>query len=284
MRLAIVVLSIAGLGCGGGKKECSTDAEALTKLLRDAPHDPEWFPLSGRHLVSRTEPSDQKIAAHAPVIDIRKGETVYQGQLSSPEDLRERLTLAHQKLVEDAMDPLLVYFVIDADATWGHVVAAFDAAEAAGMTKPTFVFEQPMTVSPPPKTALDVEIDRMVAVDGVYDNAKMEEIGSKIREKTKDCASLNKLYEQIGAMETGDKAEALLAELPAALMACECKVDMPQLRSNLWRLLVPQRITRGFPFSPGVREQTIALPATTSWAEASKQFVRPLRGAKLVAR
>jgi hypothetical protein len=46
--------------------------------------------------------------------------------------------------------------------------------------------------------------------------------------------------------------------------------------------MVNEKVARVLAFSPSVRDQTIAFPPTTTWAEASAKLSPSLRGARLV--
>lgn len=289
MRLppsAISALLVCVVGCGKSAKECKTEAEAFGKALHDAPHEPEMFMLTGRHLVQRPDLAAEK-TLYAPAIDIKKSEVSYQGQLiDTREALQAKLEATRQSAADAVdrgmrdIDPELVYLVIDDDATWDQVVLAFDAAEAAGMVKQAFVFDLPVKLTPPPRTSLDVELDKLQADPDASDKAS--KVAKMVSDRIGRCKPLQKLFGQVSAVESGaSKADIIIAGMPAALVECGCDVDMPQLKSVMWRLLVTEHSPRVYKFAPRVRDETIALPATTTWAEASKKFVRPLRGAKL---
>src|SRR5439155_8613279 len=66
-------------------------------------------------------------------------------------------------------------FVIDAAAPWGTVAAAANAAVAAGRTHVRFVFTAGAAgkTTPPPKSAIDADVDALMKVDPTQKAAKL---------------------------------------------------------------------------------------------------------------
>lgn len=288
MRLppsAFSVLLVCVVSCGKSAKECKADAEALATLLRETPHDPEMFVLAGRHLVVREDLTDKRGLGYAPVLDITKAGFAIQGEAIDAAALPAKLAAIHEQGTEHwrgrGSDPDRIYFVIDEDVTWDHVVAAFDAAEAAGFVKEAFVFEYPAKkVVPPPRSAVDEKLDKLRADPDAANKATR--LAEMLTATVKRCKSVQKLFSGVAAFEGESKADYIIEGLPEALVECECNVDLPEFRSIMWRMLATEHQTRVYELAPRVRDETIALPATTPWAEASKKLARPLRGAKLV--
>lgn len=287
MRLppcAISALLVCVVGCGKSAKECKTDAEALSTLLRETPHEPEMFVLAGRHLVVRPDLTDKREFGYAPVLDITKAGFALQGQPIAEAELAQKLAAIHEQGTQHWMgrgsDPDRIYFAIDDEVTWDRVVAAFDAAESAGLVKEGFVFEYPTTkLTPPPRTAVDAELDKLQADPDAANKASR--LAEMVSARIKRCKPLQQVFGGVAAVEGEDKVDYLITGMQEALVECECNVSMPELRSIMWRMLATQHQTRVYEFAPRVRDETIAFPATTTWAEASKRFARPLRGAKL---
>ncbi|NVB84918.1 MAG: hypothetical protein HOV81_41510 [Kofleriaceae bacterium] len=272
------------VGCGKSAKECKTDAEALATLLRETPHEPEMFVLAGRHLVARPDLTDKRGFGYAPVLDITKAGFAMQGEPIAQAELSTKLATIHDQGAQHWMgrgsDPDRIYFAIDGDVTWDRVVMAFEAAEAAGLVKEAFVFEYPSKpLTPPPRSAVDAELDKLQADPDAANKASR--LAEMMSTRVKRCKSLQQLFGGVAAVEGEDKADFIITGLAEALVECECNVDMPELRSIMWRVLATQHQTRVYEFAPRVRDETIAFPATTTWADASKKLAPPLRGAKL---
>lgn len=103
-----------------------------------------------------------------------------------------------------------------------------------------------------------------------------------MRKEIASCPSLQKTFGAVGGEESGDKAEMLIAGLGEGLVGCDCKLSIPNLRSVMFRILHNPNPTTAIVFDPAAALTQIALPATTTWADASKRFTADLKNAELV--
>lgn len=291
MKLGLALVAcIAALGCGSGTdgKQCRTEADELTRWLGTLNLEPQLFMVDAVRLVSRTD-LDSRRLVEGPVVTIGADETSYQGQLAGDgEVLASLLTDSHQRIADDLKrgrfaggvppEPRLLHLLVDEAATWERVVAVVEVAHRAGFTMPSFVFRPPPGPSTrPPRTALD---DRMDALERDHAERKSASLaparGKSILER---CPAATRLFGELGVMETGDKAEALVRGIGPALVDCSCKVDLPALRSMLWHLLNNANPVRGISMESSPDAPPIALPASTMWWEASKHLTPATRRA-----
>jgi hypothetical protein len=293
MRLAMLAASVASLaaGCGKSASECRTEAEAIGALLRSVDTAPSAFWIEqDMHLVIREDLPDHQVRL-APVVNVTANRFGYQGQgFDSAAELGERLTAAHASIAEqiaagrvpqgDPPDPALVFLVIDEAAPWSRVVDAVRAAEQAGMTAPGFVFGAPFTLTPPPRAPIDTKIDAIANSDGSVKAIRFAEL---LQQQSQSCPSLMKKFGEVASSDGPDKAEFLIEAIGPALVECRCDVNMANIRSLFWRLLVNPNPTRVLQFSTGAPKDTIAAPAAMTWKDASKKLRADLSNATLVA-
>jgi hypothetical protein len=167
-----------------------------------------------------------------------------------------------------------VYFAIAATMPWSTVVAVVDAARTAGLTQPAFLFEDPATLTPPPRSPMDDKLDEL-AKDGKVDATAFAKL---ISEQLAACPAADKAF--FRGAGAGDAA--MIDGLSKALVECKCNVDIPSLRSTLWRLMWDPHPARVLALESSTAGATISLPATTPWSEAQKSLKSDMKSAKLV--
>ncbi|HEY5925140.1 MAG TPA: hypothetical protein VIV11_25835, partial [Kofleriaceae bacterium] len=97
------------------------------------------------------------------------------------------------------------------------------------------------------------------------------------------CESLKKEFGSVASEEGVDKGMVLASAIPEALIECKCQVNIPELRSVMFRILHVPRPARVVRFDPAAPKQVIELPRNATWAEASKRFTPTLGNAELIA-
>jgi hypothetical protein len=290
MKLGLALVAcIAALGCGGGSdgKQCRAEADELTRWLGTLNLEPQIFQIEGMRLVGRSDLDGRRLVA-GPTVTIGARDTVYQGQLvGDAGELEERLTATRRKIEDDLArgrsagdppsDPRQLHLLVDEAAPWARVVAAVEVAHRAGFTIPSFPFTPPPGPSTrPPRTAFD---DRMDALERDLAVGKIPQAPAPSESLLERCPAATRLFGQLGMMETGDKAAALVRGIGPALVDCSCKTDLPGLRSMLWHLLNNSHPVRGLAVEISPDAPPIALPASTPWREASKRLTPATRRA-----
>jgi hypothetical protein len=91
-----------------------------------------------------------------------------------------------------------------------------------------------------------------------------------------------KAFGAVAHTEGGSKADALIAGVAPALVECGCSVDMPNLRSALWRLLAVAPVVQVIAFDATTRSETLTLPGSTTWADAAARLPPTTKGMQLV--
>jgi hypothetical protein len=283
-RLLLLAL-VASAACGKSKSECKAEADGLTALLSQSDAGGSMFYIDESNgLVTRTDLS-QRALSYSPVVIVKATETMYQGELVDDDGLRRRLEAAVTKIKEDIElgrgeppDLRKVYFLIHSATPWSRVAAAVKVADDVGMQAPMFVFAHPMTAKAPPRTSVDSKLE------AIKDGNKATTLANIMSGLIKKCPSLiraiGEIANELDASKTKDQMFA--EKVGPALVACDCNVDYPELRSVLWHLLVNQTPTRIVAIDPTAPKETIAFPAATTWAEASKRLTAATKGLSLV--
>ncbi|HEV7557888.1 MAG TPA: hypothetical protein VGO00_20620, partial [Kofleriaceae bacterium] len=256
-------------GCGNSGKfspdECSNDAWALSKLLESA--DRDTVPVMSINLVTRTDLPKVSASPHVPVVLVGKY-IVVQGRITEAADLvlqlsdvRDRIT----SLKQAGIPQHGVLVAIDATATWSEVVAVTDALHAAYYDEPSFVFARPRTTPAPPRSDVDAKLDA-VAKSGDL-SVNVMETARLLNANISKCPSLKKLFNSVGGVE-GNKDAIVIQGVGPALIECSCKVDMPGLRSILWRMFTGNQPTSAVQTTLATDGTAIELAGDTPWSEA----------------
>lgn len=285
MRLQTVVVVAAVLaagGCGKGREACKTEATELGRFLAEANEGPQVFVAApGLHLVSRPElPHTPPVPA--PVVIVTTAGFVYEGQTVDLAGLATRLADASTRLRDRIAaghvsrrtppDPHVVIVEIDEAAPWREVVAAMQAGATAGFDRPVVLFARPQPLKPPPPSAVDGELDHLER-----DGNAATELATIASKAIKGCSALEKEFSRVGNDDGDDKAKTLIAAIPPALIDCGCDVDLPALRTVMWRIVSTPSPTTSIALTLAAGGEEIAFPAATPWREASARFTAKTR-------
>jgi hypothetical protein len=286
VRPAIFCVLVLVAACGKSAEQCRTEARELGALFAGIDTEPGPIWSTEAKLVARAELP--KLGAYGPMVTLFAGRIELEGRPGSQtrEMLAESLTATHRELVEAAErgrshrgDPRRIYVLIDEATPWREVVAAVETASAAGFTAPSFVFRHPVTLTPPPRAAVDDELDRILGLDP---SERATAFARLLEAQVADCAAVQNIFADIGSSEAESKSQTLLRRLPDALIDCKCDVPMADFRSTLWRLLVIPQPMRGFEVALVATGTRIALPAATPWSTASQRFDPSTKTVQLV--
>src|SRR5262249_14688112 len=89
------------------------------------------------------------------------------------------------------------------------------------------------------------------------------------------CPSLEKLFGRVAPVD--DHGRYLIDHIAPALVECNCSLDLPALRSLMWRLLRNPYPTSGLAVHVDAAASPPAPAADMAWREASKRFMRETR-------
>jgi hypothetical protein len=275
MRLLAFVML---LGCSKSGPSCAEQALELDRFLTGIDHQQSMLGFSSAHLVTRDD-LPASVQSYGPSVQIEAHRFIIDGRLVSYDELGEALVAKHAYVIDElerrgrgraGSDPQLLYLVIDEAAPWDAVVAVTETAAHAGFTTPAFVFARTATVKPPPRSAVDDQLDKIQSGDDA--SSKATELAKLIQDVIKPCPALMEAFGKVAATEVDDKAGYIIQQVQPALVDCECKVDIPSLRSALWRMLANTKPTTEVRLTLDRAASPITLPAKTPWREAAKQL------------
>jgi hypothetical protein len=289
VRLAAFAAFAASCG-GGGKadkpadrpaRDCKAQVAELSAFFHAMNHDPMVVWASDDvHLVMRPElPAIDGL--EAPIVTLTPAGLRFQDKRPSWTELGP--LLVHEKLhlddeisehryprdLEGKIDSRHAWLVIDAAATWGDVVKLTDMIGKVGFDRPTFVFGKPSPVAPPPRSAIDDELDK---IGGADSGNRATALANAITKVIATCPPLTKVFAEIGNREGGDKAQDLLDHSGPAILACDCNLDVAAYRSVIWRTAGNPHPETSLPVTLAASGTAIAQPAATPWADAHKQL------------
>jgi hypothetical protein len=264
-RLLVVMVALAA--CGKGADECRTEAEGLGKFLAETPHEPGAFwPHPG---ITVPERKELKVVAepNALVVAANAQETIFEGaSVADLTDLTARLEAIRREPRWKRM-PDRLYFQLDRGTPWSKVVELVMAGRNAQFAVIGFAFaSEPL--APPPRTPMDDKID---ALKGEAAN-RAADIARLMVPVVEECPALQKVFGSVASDAGESKADRLIKALAPALIECNCKVDLPALRTLMWRVIAapPTKVVVVELRDAG---KPLAVAATTAWAEVSKQLV-----------
>ena len=159
-----------------------------------------------------------------------------------------------------------LYVAIAADTPWQRIADVLDIVAITGFTEPLFVFARTSRTPPPPKHW----IDDFIAEEALAGNVA-DVLGSLINENIAGCDELRAAFTLDLHGET-PPAKQLVDQISAALPKIDCWFDLAALRATLWNTLGTRYPYAILPAELGTGEATLALPANTTWREASKNF------------
>ena len=246
------------VGCKGGKSadECKTETEALVQTLRSADR-----PLIYPYAITLELGADgiTYLAKHVELADLA-GVLANRSKMMS---MRERSAYGD--------GPGTVVVKVKADVPWSRVVALAEALEAEGDIHPIWLVPRAHKGTPPPRTPADDELDKLLAK--APSNETAMEYAKMMSKLAEPCAPLKKAFGSVSAVEDPNtRADILIAATGESLPECNCNVDLPALRSLMYRILDdpepsdPRKVTLTKGGKP------IALPAATPWKDAVQQL------------
>jgi hypothetical protein len=288
-RPLALVLALAALAACGNKDRqvCAARAAEVGRFL--SAMDRSGQVVDGAGMVVRADLPRIELRA-APVVDVRGHKIRFQGQRFEGDALVEELKLQRTMILDRIAhgrtsswrgdgDGRRVLLMFDAAATWDRVVAVVEAATAAGFESPELVFGVPSRAQPPPRSAIDDELDRLEAQADVTNKAT--QLAEIVQRVVKGCPALTRSFGGVRANEDKAPAETLIASIEPALVECGCSVDVDAVRSVVWRVLTNPHPVTVLAIRVDRGAKAIELPAATPWREASKSFTGD--GARAVA-
>ena len=276
----LLLAALALLGCKRGGEDCPARAEELGRFLTSMDHDMSLVALDeGLEPVRRDDLAPLEPAL-SPVVQVRPDAITFQGdRVADAAELGVRLAEARAGAEEVAeMTPerergalRRLHLVLDRRTTWDTAVQVTDAAREAGYTEVIFVFARPPATPPPPRSAVDDELDRALQKDSSERATEAARIAERI---VKGCAAIERLFGSVASTPGEDKAARLLAGVGPALVECDCAVDIPALRSVLWRIAGNPRPLSAVTVELAPDAPPITLPAATTWEKAAARLQR----------
>jgi hypothetical protein len=251
--------------CGGKERQCGPDAYELEEYLKRIDKGHYWLPLEGMKLVERTD-LEKRFALHSLAARLRRGGV----EQALSEVVMQRG--AFQRGVNTEQLALL----IDEDVPWDDIVRVAQGASGVGVQKLVFVFAAKPAVEPPPRHKIDDDLDRAEKEPGGRAQ-RYADIGKSLIDS---CVPLSKAFGKV-AFSDADRETQLIKAVTPALLECDCKIDMPALRSWLYRVLSSKPVVFMDVTISDASPNKIELPPETQWREAQKKLTKDLRSVSL---
>ncbi len=273
---------------------CTDDAKAMVDDLRPllalqeeaevdlAPESPPMLEADGQPL------------ARAPMVTLSREHLFVEAMQQPGAALRARLDGAagvlgtlrsNFKLLHPGEAfPGALLLVIAPDTAWADVVAAIDAFATARYDHIEIVTwrRRATAIRRPPPSAVDPVFQGFHALGG---EQRATLLADQLRKTDATCQAIMRMMAGLAGIDPAMKAEAFVARLPAALEKCDCKVDLPSLRTTVFWMLAPRDFARQ-PVQTTLRftrergAPAIARPAKATWGNVGKGVLASLRDQK----
>lgn len=203
--------------------------------------------------------------AEAPIVEVTPTDVTLQGhaaQWSAAAPVPAWLE-AELRAVLGRAGGTAVWVAIDETAPWAVVAGVAQAAERAGARKLELVFTAKSELTAPPESR---------------DPRRMRDLFAR-------CGEARAVMERL-LREEGDKAPILIAELPDAIEACNCEVELPLVRRFLWHLWsrdLPGMPMKSVALAIGSGGAPVTMDPATPWSAAHAAVVAAAPGGRPVA-
>jgi hypothetical protein len=216
----------------------------------------------------------------APMVTVLPTALQIQGERVEPAELEERLIAARRAMAEDAerygrrgpeVDPTLIYLIVDEAALWGRVGEVASTAHRAGFTRPAFVFARPPApIEKPPRSPIDADLDRLMASEEAGNKAT--ELARMTEKVVQTCPALVRAFGDVASESSESKADVLIRAIEPSLVECNCRLDVPALRSIMFRLLHVPHPTGTVRVTLDPARPPLPIAPDTTWRVASPQL------------
>jgi hypothetical protein len=244
------------VGCKKNAGECKTETDALVTLLRGT--DP---PIG---------------TPYGLTVDLKADRILIDGKRVELEDLVAMLIEARQHVPASMRREIGegsggVFIRVDDSVPWSRVVALSQKLDAGAFDHPTFFSARAPKNAPPPRSPIDDELDKQLGSDDSGGN-EATALANAMTKVFKPCKPLDKVFHTLASEDGGDRRERMLLSMSEALPECSCDVDMPALRSVMYRLYQDPHPADAHKIVLAKAGKPIALPAATLWKDAAKQL------------
>jgi hypothetical protein len=160
--------------------------------------------------------------------------------------------------------------IVDQRATYDRVVDVVETARGAGYSSLSFVFLGPKNPNVPPPSKIDARFDALLKRGNEGGANIMPEVQQLVADVIGTCPALKTHYAEME--KAPDQRKALLDGTPAAVLACDCNVDIPSLQVVLFRMLGTHTTLRTLTVDISDDATPITAVAGASWEEVAKQL------------
>lgn len=247
--------------CGKSKETCQRESADLAAMFKSM----DTRAGVATKFVKLVQRDDLPIIAGARgvVLELSAEGVRTSGVSETPVEPEVALEQVLQSWRGEKSPPLLL--AIDAATPWRRVRSVLTSLEAKGLDDVGLVFSRkPMESTPPPRSAIDDELDAVEKSDPADRAVKVAELATEL---VRDCDAVQKLFAGVGGGAPEDKAKIMMDGLPPALVECRCKCDVPSLKSLMHRLLVNRAPTTVIHLRLDATE--LALPDGALWSVAA---------------
>ena len=160
-----------------------------------------------------------------------------------------------------------VVLVIDEAVPWSEVATVAGLAARAGFSHAYFMFARAQQAVPPPHTSVDDAVAKATSKGD-----RLMALVPARRRFVASCPALMKALAVIPEHTATWYRDTFVPGFGAALTACDCRVDLAELRSWMFYELTPFVQTGSLEVELVQTGRRVTLPGKMPWREASKKL------------
>lgn len=278
--LGLALIALLG-ACGKADKapgpsalsseQCRREAEDFDALLEKTNTEPVRFDTA--RLVERTD-VPKAPRPEAVALALAPGRASVELRPVPSAALASALVDAHR-----AVGAARVDIAIEQETSWPEVVEAFNAARFAGFTSIGLVFKTTVLASAPARSPADDQIDEVLKYEPSERPSRLADI---VVNQVKDCDALRRLFASFTVGAAEEKEQRFRSGLSAALIECDCKVDLPGFKTFVWRFLSNDHPERVIVLEPDAGAEKIGSGAASKWKDVANRIRIDAKNAVLV--
>jgi hypothetical protein len=268
---------------------CADKAAKLGAWLKDLAADGRFDYMTPKMSLVKIADAPTPVP-NVAVVTVTPKEVSIEGKLIGVTDRTkpQELTLSAAEILKALAPGKDVGFLFDEQTPWPVVVALVNAAVMSGHDHASLLFASsaPFKAAAPPPSAIDAELHALENPDPSMKAVKLSDPpkdGDLPGKVFKDCTGAMNLGGALGAKDVAARDAALIEELPKAIAACGCKVEIASVQRLLWSLFGRETGVPMVVVSAQLGKGGALVKSKGAWADSYKDVLAAAKQGKPVA-
>jgi biopolymer transport protein ExbD len=303
-RAALSLMILAACGSKKPSPPNACDTTGLAAWLKDLADegivDSNEIVMTQKGLLPVELDEAPARAGRGPIVTITQDEVSFRGApIADPRDPTSLAQKVSDALTREKATDGKLLVQMDAGIPWDVVARVMAGAEQAGDDQVTLLFmtKKGPRVAPPGPSAIDpelAELDRVTSLSleeldhDPKDAKKLDELmkGGKPGIDTKvfaRCPQVAQFQQSLQNLTPEEIMAREATELPKAIAACGCAVDMPSVKTLAWRWFGHRgpRYIVAKTIRLSAQGKSVNLPADMAWKDAASKLLEAAQAGPL---